>query len=93
MGCLVEMMLALTHLCLPCLTDPDRGQVTRLEAEATIPPVASPKPILIVSLQEEQDKCKGTVEVQPAPREEYSELGPNSTHLLPASFQLTAWIC
>ncbi|NWW33331.1 FBLN2 protein, partial [Panurus biarmicus] len=42
-----------------CSPDPDRGQVTRLEAEATIPPVASPsQPILVVSLQEEQDKCK-----------------------------------
>ncbi|KAM7041104.1 fibulin-2 isoform 3-T6 [Acridotheres tristis] len=42
-----------------CSPDPDRGQVTRLEAEATIPTVASPsQPILVVSLQEEQDKCK-----------------------------------
>ncbi|NWZ71158.1 FBLN2 protein, partial [Acrocephalus arundinaceus] len=42
-----------------CSPDPDRGQVTRLEAEATVPPVASPsQPILVVSLQEEQDKCK-----------------------------------
>ncbi|XP_058668788.1 fibulin-2 isoform X1 [Ammospiza caudacuta] len=42
-----------------CSPDPDRGQMTRLEAEATIPPVASPsQPILVVSLQEEQDKCK-----------------------------------
>ncbi|KAM9533504.1 fibulin-2 isoform 2-T4 [Guaruba guarouba] len=42
-----------------CSPDPDRGQVTRLEAEATIPPVASPsQPLRIVSLGEEQDKCK-----------------------------------
>ncbi|OXB83061.1 UNVERIFIED_CONTAM: hypothetical protein H355_001404 [Colinus virginianus] len=42
-----------------CSPDPDRGQVTRLEVEATIPPAASPsQPLLIVSLQEEQDKCK-----------------------------------
>ncbi|XP_030314326.1 fibulin-2 isoform X2 [Calypte anna] len=41
-----------------CSPDPDREQVTRLEAEATIPPAASPQPILVVSLQEEQDKCK-----------------------------------
>ncbi|XP_059712042.1 fibulin-2 isoform X3 [Haemorhous mexicanus] len=42
-----------------CSPDPDRGPMTRLEAEATIPPVASPsQPILVVSLQEEQDKCK-----------------------------------
>ncbi|XP_017690393.1 PREDICTED: fibulin-2 isoform X1 [Lepidothrix coronata] len=42
-----------------CSPDPDRAQVTRQEAEATIPPVASPsQPILVVSLQEEQDQCK-----------------------------------
>uniref|UniRef100_A0A669NXT2 Fibulin-2 n=1 Tax=Phasianus colchicus TaxID=9054 RepID=A0A669NXT2_PHACC len=42
-----------------CSPDPDREQVTRLEVEATIPPAASPsQPLLIVSLQEEQDKCK-----------------------------------
>uniref|UniRef100_A0A803YJQ4 Fibulin-2 n=1 Tax=Meleagris gallopavo TaxID=9103 RepID=A0A803YJQ4_MELGA len=42
-----------------CSPDPERGQVTRLEVEATIPPAASPsQPLLIVSLQEEQDKCK-----------------------------------
>ncbi|XP_061328988.1 fibulin-2 isoform X3 [Pezoporus flaviventris] len=42
-----------------CSPDPDRGQVTRLEAEATIPPVASPsQPLRIMSLEEEQDKCK-----------------------------------
>lgn len=46
----------------PFFTDPDRGQVTRLEVEATIPPAASPQPLLIVSLQEEQDKCKGMSE-------------------------------
>ena len=64
MGCLVEMMLSLIFLGLPCLTDPDRGQVTRLEAEATIPPAASPsQPLLIMSLEEEQDKCKGMLEV------------------------------
>lgn len=64
MGCLVEMMPSLIHLCFPCLADPDRGQVTRLQAEATIPPAASPsQPLLITSLQEEQDKCKGTLEV------------------------------
>lgn len=63
-GVWVGVMLSLIHLCLPCLTDPDRGQVTRLEAEATIPPAASPsQPLLIVSLQEEQDKCKGMLEV------------------------------
>lgn len=60
LGCLVGMLLFLT---LPCLADPDRGQMTRLEAEATIPPVASPsQPILVVSLHEEQDKCKGKLE-------------------------------
>uniref|UniRef100_A0A8B9BS59 Fibulin-2 n=1 Tax=Anser brachyrhynchus TaxID=132585 RepID=A0A8B9BS59_9AVES len=38
---------------------PDGGQVTSLEAEPTAPPAASPaQPLLIVSLQEEQDKCK-----------------------------------
>ncbi|KAL9838875.1 fibulin-2 isoform 1-T7 [Geothlypis trichas] len=42
-----------------CSPDPDRGQMTRLEAEVTIPPVASPsQPILVVSLQEEQGKCR-----------------------------------
>lgn len=47
----------------PFLTDPERGQVARLEVEATIPPAASPsQPLLIVSLQEEQDKCKGMSE-------------------------------
>lgn len=66
-GCLLEMTLSLTRLCIPCLTDPDRAQVTRLEAEATIPPPASPsQPLLIVSLQEELDKCKGTLEVRTA---------------------------
>lgn len=63
MGCLVGVMLPLIHLCPPCLTDPDGGQVTRLEAEPTAPPAASPaQPLLIVSLQEEQDKCKGMSE-------------------------------
>lgn len=62
--CLVGMVLSLMF---PYLADPERGQVTRLEAEATIPPVASPsQPILVVSLQEEQDKCKGTLEVSAA---------------------------
>lgn len=61
----VRLLVGLVlSLILPCLADPDRGQMTRLEAEATIPPVASPsQPILVVSLQEEQDKCKGTLEV------------------------------
>lgn len=63
-GVSVGLLLSLT---LPCLADPDRGQVTRLEAEATIPPMASPsQPILVVSLQEEQDKCKGKLEVSVA---------------------------
>lgn len=62
-GLMVDVMLSLIYLFL-CLTDSDRGQVTRLEAEATIPPVASPsQPLRIVSLEEEQDKCKGMLEV------------------------------
>uniref|UniRef100_A0A8C9L8A5 Fibulin-2 n=1 Tax=Pavo cristatus TaxID=9049 RepID=A0A8C9L8A5_PAVCR len=43
-----------------CSPDPDRGQVTRLEVEATIPPAASPsQPLVVMSLQEEQDKYNG----------------------------------
>lgn len=55
---------SLISLCLPFLADPDRRRVTRLEAEATIPTAASPsQPLLIMTLQEEQDKCKGMLEV------------------------------
>lgn len=63
-GFLEDMMPPSNPHLPPFFTDPERGQVTRLEVEATIPPAASPsQPLLIVSLQEEQDKCKGMSEV------------------------------
>lgn len=92
-GCLVGMELPLI---LPCLADPDRAQVTRLEAEATIPPVASPsQPILVVSLQEEQDKCKGTCDVSAAQAGESGVFRDRVKLLIPslAGLQCTALIC